>query len=201
MKSKKRVVIPDKVWEQIRQEYISTDTSYRQLEKKYGVSYSKIQGMAQRGKWLEEREKFKSTRANKSLDLICDEQAKDIAKAVFIGNKLLDKLEKAVDELDVILVKRTKRTETTEGTGLGLADVTYTEESYEVQDITMVDYEKLKQLTVALKNLKEIGIFRADLDEREQRARIAKLEKEAKEEQTDTSIVISIEGELNEYAD
>ena len=200
MKSKKRVVIPDKVWEQIRQEYISTDTSYRQLEKKYGVSYSKIQGMAQRGKWLEEREKFKSTRANKSLDLICDEQAKDIAKAVFIGNKLLDKLEKAVDELDVILVKRTKRTEITEGKGLGLADVTYTEESYEVQDITMVDYEKLKQLTVALKNLKEIGIFRADLDEREQRARIAKLEKEAKEEQTDTEITVVIKGG-EDYAD
>ena len=200
MKSKKRVVIPDKVWEQIRQEYISTDTSYRQLEKKYGVSYSKIQGMAQRGKWLEEREKFKSTRANKSLDLICDEQAKDIAKAVFIGNKLLDKLEKAVDELDVILVKRMKRTETTEGTGLGLADVTYTEESYEVQDITMVDYEKLKQLTVALKNLKEIGIFRADLDEREQRARIAKLEKETAEEVKDTTIQIVIDDELKRFS-
>lgn len=35
----------------------------------------------------------------------------------------------------------------------------------------------------------------------EQKAKIAKLRKEAKEEDTDTSIVISIEGELNDYAD
>lgn len=35
----------------------------------------------------------------------------------------------------------------------------------------------------------------------EQKAKIAKLRKEAKKEDTDTSIVISIEGELNDYAD
>lgn len=201
MKSKKRVEIPEKLWEQIRQEYISTETSFRQLEKKYGVSYSKIQGRAQRGNWVDEKEQFKSTRTNKSLDLICTQQAEEIAKAIFVGNKLLDKLEQAVDELDVILVKRTKSVKTIESVDGHAAEVNRTEESYEKQDATMVDYDKLKQLTIALKNLKEIGIFRAGLDEREQLARIKKLEKEAAEENTDTSIVISIEGELSEYAD
>lgn len=165
MKSKKRVEVPENLWEQIKTEYISTDTSYRQLEKKYGVSYTKIQGRAQRGKWIEEREKFKLNRSNKSLDLLCEQQAKEISKAIMVANKLLDKIERSVDAVE-------------DG-----------------------DTGAIKQLTGAIKDLKEIGVFRADLDEREQRARIAKLEKEAKEEEkTDTSITVVIENG-DEYAD
>lgn len=197
----KKVEIPEDIWEKVKAEYISTDTSYRQLEKKYGISYGKIQAKAKRGKWLDERAIFKSERTNKSLDLICTQQAEEIAKAIQVGNKLLDKLEQAVDELDVILVKRTKSVKTIEKVDGHVAEVNRSEESYEKQDAKMVDYDKLKQLTIALKNLKEIGIFRAGLDEREQLARIKKLEKESAEESTDTSIVISIEGELNDYAD
>jgi uncharacterized protein YjcR len=62
------------------------------------------------------------------------------------------------------------------------------------------DTGAIKQLTGAIKDLKEIGIFRADLDRAEQMARIKKLQKEAEEEQTDTTITVKIEsGE--DYAD
>lgn len=53
------------------------------------------------------------------------------------------------------------------------------------------DTGAIKQLTGAIKDLKEIGIFRASLDEREQKARIAKLEKDAKEETTDLNVSIT----------
>lgn len=161
---KKRTSVSEEIWEEIKKEYISTETSYRLLEQKYGVSYTQIQGRAQRGKWIEEREKFKSSRSEKSLDLICEHQATEIAKALTIANKLLDKISDSVDAIEP------------------------------------GDTQSIKQLTGAVKDLKEIGVFRADMDRREQMARIAKLEKEAAEEQMDTSITVVIENG-DKYAD
>ena len=155
---KKRTSVPEETWEEIRKEYISTETSYRLLEQKYGVSYTQIQGRAKRGKWMEDREAFKSNRTEKSLDLICEHQATEIAKALMVANKLLDKIERSVDAVE-------------DG-----------------------DTGAIKQLTGAIKDLKEIGIFRADMDRREQMARIAKLEKEAAEENSDTEITVVIKG-------
>ena len=45
---------------------------------------------------------------------------------------------------------------------------------------------KLKNITSAIKDLKEIGIFRSSLDQAEQEARIRKLQKDAEEEEKDT---------------
>ncbi|MBR6538099.1 MAG: hypothetical protein IKT67_12960 [Lachnospiraceae bacterium] len=164
MKSKKRVEVPEKLWEKIKEEYISTDTSYRQLERRHGVSYAKIQAKARMGDWQGERERFKSNRTNKSLDLICEHQAKEISKALMVANKLLDKIERSVDAVE-------------DG-----------------------DTQSIKQLTGAVKDLKEIGVFRADMDRREQMARIAKLEKETAEEVKDTTIQIVIDDELKRFS-
>lgn len=51
----------------------------------------------------------------------------------------------------------------------------------------------IKSATSAIKDLKEIGLFRAELDRQEQEARIRKLQKDAEEEETDTSITITFE--------
>lgn len=161
---KKRTSVSEEIWEEIKMEYISTNTSFRQLESKYGVSYTQIQGRAKRGKWLEDREKFKSNRTEKSLDSICEQQVADITKAMKVADKLLDKISEAVEVVEP------------------------------------ADTQSIKQLTGAIKDLKEIGVFRADMDRREQMARIAKLEKEAKEEQTDTEITVVIKGG-EDYAD
>lgn len=159
-------VIPDEVWEQIKTEYISSDSSsYRQLEKKYGVSYAKIQHRAFEGNWKSEKEAFLSNRLSKSLDLLSTHQAQECAKAFMVANKLLAKIEKAVDA------------------------------------VLDIDTESIKRLTGALKDLKEIGVFRADLDRAEQQARIKKLQKESEEEQKDTTITVVFDDGMDEYAD
>lgn len=61
--------------------------------------------------------------------------------------------------------------------------------------------KKLKSITSAIKDLKEIGVFRSALDEAEQKARIRKLQKDAEEESKDISINISFEEGMDEYAD
>ena len=60
---------------------------------------------------------------------------------------------------------------------------------------------KLKNITSAIKDLKEIGVFRSALDEAEQKARIRKLQKDAEEESKDISINISFEEGMDEYAE
>ena len=57
----------------------------------------------------------------------------------------------------------------------------------------------LKNITSAIKDLKEIGLFRSELDKAEQMARISKLRKDAEEEQKDTHITVVIE-DGDEYA-
>ena len=54
-------------------------------------------------------------------------------------------------------------------------------------------------MTGAIKDLKEIGVFRSDMDRLEQQARINKLRKDAEEEQKDTSITVTFEDEMEEY--
>lgn len=51
----------------------------------------------------------------------------------------------------------------------------------------------IKSATSAIKDLKEIGLFRAELDRQEQEARINKLRKDAEEEQVDTTITVVFE--------
>jgi hypothetical protein len=49
----------------------------------------------------------------------------------------------------------------------------------------------LKDATYTLKNMKEIGVFRSTLDKEEQEARIKKLQKDAEEEEVDTTITVN----------
>ena len=63
-------------------------------------------------------------------------------------------------------------------------------------------YNSLKQLTGALKDIKDIQSLKGDADTREQEARIKKLEKEATLEDKDKEpIRVVLEGNTDRYAD
>lgn len=70
-----------------------------------------------------------------------------------------------------------------------------------VDAVEDADTGAIKQLTGAIKDLKEIGVFRADLDRREQEARIKKLQKESEEEQKDATITVVFDDGMDEYAE
>ena len=70
------------------------------------------------------------------------------------------------------------------------------EEVVEKIDAEEPDAEKrLKSITSSIKDLREIGVFRSDLDKAEQEARINKLRKDAEEEQTDATITVVFEND------
>ena len=63
------------------------------------------------------------------------------------------------------------------------------------------DADSIKKLTSAIKDLKDIKGIKSEADMREQEARIAKLQKEAMEEDNrDTEIKVTLEGDLEVYS-
>ena len=193
--------LSEKEWEQIKAEYITTDISYRKLAEKYGMAYGRLQTRGFNEGWQEEREAYKKTLFKKSIDLICDEQAERIARAVRIGDKMLEKVEESLEEIDMMLCRSTKSQRYIGKDDDGFScETTKTSEDYTKKKVA-IDRAGLKQLSAVLRDLREIGIFRSELDKKEQEARINKLRKDAEEESKDISINISFEEGMDEYAD
>ena len=199
-KKGQKIDLSEKEWGKIKTEYITTDISYRALADKYGMTYTRLQTRAYEDGWKEQREAYKGKLVEKSIDLICDEQAEQIARAVRIGNKMLEKIEESLDEIDIMLVERTYKKKTTEQIDGQLADVERTTKEYDKKKVA-IDRAGLRQLSAVLRDLREIGIFRSELDKKEQEARINKLRKDAEEEQKDTTVTVVFEGDMDEYFD
>ena len=71
---------------------------------------------------------------------------------------------------------------------------------YAMEEI-FVDRQSLKQITGALKDIKEIQMIRSEADLREQEARIAKLRKEAEREEENKDVRVVISPEAEEYSE
>lgn len=65
---------------------------------------------------------------------------------------------------------------------------------------SVCDADSIKKLTSAIKDLKDIKGIKSDIDLKEQEARIAKLQREAQAEETDSEIKVTIEGDLELYS-
>ncbi len=158
-------------WQKIKTEYITTDTSYRKLAQKYGIRVATIGQRARDEKWVAERERYRNETVSKTIAIISEQQAEKMARIEGITDKLLTKLEQAVEELDLEIIKRKTKLE---DEGLEV-----TTETMETKEGGIVDRAGLRQLTAALKDLKEIQMIKSELDRREQEARIANLQKQA----------------------
>ena len=154
-------------WKAIKTEYITTDTSYRKLAQKYGVSTTQICNVGRDEKWVEQREQYLNNTTAKTIEKISQQEANRAAKIHSVADKLLLKIEAMVDAV---------------------------EPEY-------IPAKFIRALTAAVKDLKEIQGVKSDLDEKEQRARIANLQKQAdKEDDNKEPIQVIIGGDLMEYS-
>lgn len=147
-------------WQAIKTEYITTDTSYRKLAQKYGVSTTQICNVGRDEKWVEQREQYLNKTTAKTIEKISQQEANRAAKIHSVADKLLLKIEALVDR-----------------PGMMPKDV--------------------RSLVAAVKDLKEIQGVKSDLDEKEQKARIANLQKQADkdDDKTDEIEVVFVGGE------
>ena len=148
-------------WNAIKTEYITTDTSYRKLAKKYGVSQNAIGNRSRKEGWLTERDQFISKTVSKTIANISEAQADRAKRLRTVADKLLDKIESLVDNL--------------EG-----------------------DTSAYRQIAATLKDIKDIQMIKSDGDLREQEARIAKLQKDAETDNTDSHITVTFDTEKGE---
>ena len=157
-------------WIAIKTEYVTDESSsYRKLAKKYGISHNVIGARAVKEGWVDERKRWQDKTMTKTLSAISNNQAKKATRLQSVADKLLDKIEQAVDNF------------------------TMTE--------LFLDKQALKQITGALKDIKDIQMIRSEQDLREQEARIRNLEKQAEaEEKESNEIKVTIEGGLYEYS-
>lgn len=71
---------------------------------------------------------------------------------------------------------------------------------YEMLDADVYNTQNIKNLTSALKDLKEIKGFKSAADMREQEARIAKLQREAQEDDSkDTTVIVQFEEDIAKW--
>lgn len=111
-----------------------------------------------------------------------------------IAMAMLDRLETAVKELDAVIVTRREKNKT----GEGEAEWKYEEKLPRKKGV--VDRGGLKQLTSVLKDLEEILLCMPQLEAKEQRARLDRLERELQEVSDGARIAVKLEGETESYA-
>lgn len=147
-------------WLKLKTEYITTDTSYRKLSAKYGVTAQAIYNKGKAEEWVKQRQQYLDKAFVKSV-------AKEESKAVDrytrltnVADKLLSKIETALDALD------------------------------EEAALKLLSSTTLRSLSGALKDIKEIQSLKGDRDLKEQDARIRKLEKEAETEERETTVFV-----------
>ena len=188
-------------WQAIKTEYITTDTSYRKLAQKHGVGYSVIGERARLEGWVTQREQFRNKTITKAVDKMSRKKADKMARIDDLADKLLEKLERAITELDLQLYKHTDKTKVIEYNNDLRPDKPTKETIHEEEKLleakSIVDRQGLKQIASALKDIKEVKMLRSELDKQEQEARIANLRKQVDKDQekTDEIEVVFVGGE------
>lgn len=87
-------------WNSIKTEYITTDTSYRKLAKKYGISTNAIGNKSRQENWIEERNRFVDKTVSKTIEKLSEAQADRASRIRTVADKLLDKIEILVDTIE-----------------------------------------------------------------------------------------------------
>lgn len=85
-------------WNKIKREYIQGDTSYRKLAEKYNVPFGTLRKVAAKEKWRELRDKTRLKADTKIVEAEAEKQAKRMTRLLSVTDKLLDAVEKAVNE-------------------------------------------------------------------------------------------------------
>ena len=153
-------------WQKIKAEYITTETSYRKLAQKYGVSYNAIGNRSRDEKWQDLRDQHLTKTMTKTMNAIGSKQAERTAKLIGVSDLLLDKVKSLLETNEELLV-----------------------------DTTI-----MRDISVVLKNLKDIQMIKSEADLREQEARIEKLRRDATSDEKAPKIEITLGGGLEDYA-
>ena len=191
-------------WEALKQEYITTDISYRKLAEKYEISLGTLCNRAKNEKWAELKKQHYDKTVTKSVEKIEKSKVDKMTRIIAVADRLLAKIEQAVDELDIQLYKNVEKVKEIEYNNELRPDKPTKEIIHEKEKFievrTIIDRKGAQEIAAALKSIKEVQMLKSELDKREQIARIEKLKREAQGDDDDGEIEVVITGKAKEYA-
>lgn len=179
-------------WDKIKIDYITnSDMSIRAVAKKYKVSASVVARRSAAEGWAVEKERYQNESVSNSIKEIMDRQAQRRARVERIADKLLDKLEKAVDELEM----REKSTRTKQKEASGNIEIETTTDTVEFEDSGVVDRAGAKLVAAALKDMKEVQMLQSALEERKQAVQLEILEQQRDQKDEDGTVTAVFKGD------
>lgn len=103
-------------WIKIRNEYISTDIGLRGLAEKHNIPLTTLRDRSRREGWVamrdEQHHEIAQKTAQKTAEIVAKDEAGRVSRLLRIADRLMDKTERALDELDQLTVKRTEKAKT-----------------------------------------------------------------------------------------
>lgn len=87
-------------WNAIRSDYITSNVSYRALEKKYGINYKVIADKGKLEGWKEQRSQHTHNILTKALDRDIEQKVSSIERLETVADKILTKVEAYIDACD-----------------------------------------------------------------------------------------------------
>lgn len=95
-------------WIKIKNEYINTDISQRKLAEKHEISFNTLKDKANKEHWSSEKKKqhnkITTKTQQKTAEIIIEAEVDRVANIIRICDKLSQKVEEAIEQLDVIRV-------------------------------------------------------------------------------------------------
>lgn len=164
-------------WLKIKTEYITNPkASYRNLSEKYGVSRTNLERRAKKEGWVERRRQTSGKMVARAVSEYEKKQAKKMVDIDRIANKLLRKIEQAVDEIDmqiVTMVEKTKTVEYKDSRSPGKPTKETINEKTILSEVhTLIDRQGLRVLASALRDLKDAKGILSPIEVREKEAQI-----------------------------
>lgn len=134
-------------WDAIKQEYISTNISQRELAEKYGVSVSSLGKRCASEGWSGLRKKFRKKVEKKTMEKISRKKACELAKIGDCADKLVRLIDDSLND-----------TATVRQTIVKIVPSEDDENEAEVEEYCLqkLDTKYLRQMTAAMKDLMEI---------------------------------------------
>ena len=156
--------------------------------------------------WRSARKKHKEKIVKRAVRKTEKKEADRLKRILKAGDRLLAKLEKAINELDIQICKEVEKTKIIEYNNDLQPDKPTKEIIEEKENVkeykTIIDRRGLQQLSNALNSLRDVQMIRSAMDLEEQRLRIEALKKQAEKEETanDQTVKIVFSGEVEEWA-
>lgn len=189
--------------EMIKNDYISNSYSNKEIADKYNVHPTYISKLSKKYKWDSERLSVRHAVRAKTKEMLIDKISENLVTVEGLSDKLLIKIEQAIDELGSRCAKErhTVTAYTYNADGKKTKEDELIKECYEIKQADIIDASALNALTRSLRDLKEIKMLISDQDKREKEARIKLLEKQSAEDTTDRTIHVVLDDEVAKYGD